>query len=59
MLSEVSTLNSVDVKDIPFYQAQANEVTLFEHAYKNKLPLLIKGPRDVVKLVLSSIWRQN
>ncbi len=30
--------------DIPFYQAQNNEVELFEHAYNNQLPLLIKGP---------------
>ena len=34
------------VKDteIPFYQAQQNEVELFEHAYRRQLPLLIKGP---------------
>jgi len=31
-------------KNIPFYQAQNNEVELFEQAYKNQLPLLIKGP---------------
>ena len=30
--------------DIPYYQAQNNEVELFEHAYNNQLPLLIKGP---------------
>ncbi|PHS29662.1 MAG: AAA family ATPase [Methylophaga sp.] len=29
---------------IPYYQAQNNEVELFEHAYNNQLPLLIKGP---------------
>jgi len=29
---------------IPFYQSQHNEVELFEHAYNNQLPLLIKGP---------------
>jgi len=31
-------------KNIPYYQVQNNEVELFEHAYKNQLPLLIKGP---------------
>ncbi|PCJ30757.1 MAG: AAA family ATPase [Gammaproteobacteria bacterium] len=31
-------------REIPYYQAQNNEVELFEHAYKNQLPLLIKGP---------------
>ncbi|MEE9491851.1 MAG: CbbQ/NirQ/NorQ/GpvN family protein [Gammaproteobacteria bacterium] len=28
----------------PYYQPQNNEVDLFEHAYNNQLPLLIKGP---------------
>ena len=31
-------------KTVPFYQPQNNEVELFEQAYKNQLPLLIKGP---------------
>ena len=30
--------------DIPYYQAAGDEVTVFEHAWKNRLPLLIKGP---------------
>ncbi len=30
--------------DIPYYQEQDNESQLFEHAYNNQLPLLIKGP---------------
>ncbi len=30
--------------NIPFYKPQGNEVELFEHAYNNQLPLLIKGP---------------
>ena len=29
---------------LPYYQAQNNEVELFEHSYNNQLPLLIKGP---------------
>jgi nitric oxide reductase NorQ protein len=29
---------------IPFYAAQGDECALFEHAYANRLPLLIKGP---------------
>lgn len=33
-----------DNTDLPFYQPQANEVELFEHAYQHQLPLLIKGP---------------
>ena len=30
--------------DIPFYQPAGDEVGVFEHAWKNRLPLLIKGP---------------
>ncbi|MEW5943584.1 MAG: CbbQ/NirQ/NorQ/GpvN family protein [Pseudomonadota bacterium] len=29
---------------IPFYKPHGNEIELFEHAYNNQLPLLIKGP---------------
>ncbi|HIJ84383.1 MAG TPA: CbbQ/NirQ/NorQ/GpvN family protein [Magnetococcales bacterium] len=29
---------------IPFYQPVGNEIALFEYAYNNQLPLLIKGP---------------
>lgn len=42
-MTEVATsINSHD--EIPFYQPTGNEMELFEYAYKNKLPLLIKGP---------------
>lgn len=30
--------------DAPFYQSQGSEIQLFEHAYNNQLPVLIKGP---------------
>lgn len=29
---------------LPFYATQSNEASLFEHAFKHKLPVLIKGP---------------
>ena len=29
---------------LPFYDATSNEVEIFEYAWKNRLPLLIKGP---------------
>ncbi len=32
------------VTDLPFYKPQGDEVALFEHAYRNQLPVLIKGP---------------
>ena len=28
----------------PFYLPQGNECSLYEHAFRNRLPLLIKGP---------------
>lgn len=30
--------------DEVFYRSQGNEVALFEHAFRNRLPLMIKGP---------------
>lgn len=30
--------------DLPYYLPHGNEIELFEHAYNNQLPLLIKGP---------------
>ena len=32
------------VNDLPFYRPQGNEVELFEYAFRNCLPLMIKGP---------------
>ena len=31
-------------QDLPFYDATDNEIEIFEYAWKNRLPLLIKGP---------------
>ncbi len=32
------------IKDEPFYQAQADEVELYEAAYEARLPMMVKGP---------------
>ncbi|BAN34303.1 MAG: CbbQ/NirQ/NorQ/GpvN family protein [Gammaproteobacteria bacterium] len=32
------------MSNVPFYKPHSNEIELFEHAYSNQLPLLIKGP---------------
>ena len=32
------------MKNLPFYKAQGSEIELFERAWRNHLPLLIKGP---------------
>jgi nitric oxide reductase NorQ protein len=36
--------NIVTDSSLPYYRAVAGEVSLFEHAFNNQLPLLIKGP---------------
>lgn len=33
----------------PFYQSSGDEISLFEHAWRNRLPVLIKGPTGVGK----------
>ncbi len=40
-----TTGNTSEVNvDLPFYKPQGNEVELFEFAWRNNLPVLIKGP---------------
>ena len=44
---EMKTENSYSetaTSDLPFYKPQGNEVELFEYAWRNRLPVLIKGP---------------
>ncbi len=36
-------------QEIPYYEAAGNEIGLFEQAWRNRLPLLIKGPTGVGK----------
>jgi nitric oxide reductase NorQ protein len=35
---------AANTDDLPFYQPTGSERELFEHAYRNRLPLLLKGP---------------
>jgi len=43
-LDSIYENDSFEIKEEPFYLPQGNEVELFEAAYKNKLPVLLKGP---------------
>jgi nitric oxide reductase NorQ protein len=43
MKNEVADIRNAD-SSVPFYQPQGTEVELFEYAYNNQLPLLLKGP---------------
>ncbi|TGK33243.1 CbbQ/NirQ/NorQ/GpvN family protein [Leptospira gomenensis] len=38
------TIQLFEAVELPFYKETGHEVVTFEHAHKNKLPLLIKGP---------------
>jgi nitric oxide reductase NorQ protein len=39
-----TNIESAARQELPFYRPQGNEIALFEHAWRNQLPLLIKGP---------------
>lgn len=43
MTAKVSGFHNSDAQ-IPFYQPQRGEVELFEYAWRNQLPMLLKGP---------------
>lgn len=45
-MSALSALKDIRPAEsaVPFYQPQGNEVELFERAWRNHLPMLIKGP---------------
>lgn len=47
------------ITDEPFYAAQANEVALYEAAYKSRLPVMLKGPTGCGKsrFVEYMAWR--
>src|SRR4051794_6526110 len=38
------TLDGTAASAVPFYAPTGNEIVLFGHAYRNRLPLLLKGP---------------
>ncbi len=44
MDTSVHTLLGADASALPFYRPHGGEVGLFEQAYRNQLPVLIKGP---------------
>ncbi len=40
--ADISSIRTDD--ELPWYLPQGREIELFQHAYRNRLPLLIKGP---------------
>jgi nitric oxide reductase NorQ protein len=44
MTAQVLKPEEYFIKDEPYYEAVGNEIAIFEAAYKNQLPVLLKGP---------------
>lgn len=44
MDTRVKALHTAVSDELPYYHPQGNELELFEQAYRNRLPVLIKGP---------------
>lgn len=44
MTREQPSIDAYMITDEPFYSAQGDEIELFEAAYKNGIPVLLKGP---------------
>lgn len=40
----MASLTRLQPAELPYYQAQSNEINLFEQAWRQQLPVLIKGP---------------
>ncbi|MHB1669606.1 AAA family ATPase [Thiomonas sp.] len=60
--SDVSfSLDSYLVREEPFYRPARNEVSLYEHAYVHRLPLVLKGPTGCGKtrFIEYMAWRLN
>ncbi len=57
--SELYENGSFEIREKPFYLPQGNEVALFEAAYSNKLPIMLKGPTGSGKtrLVEHMAWK--
>jgi len=45
----IETQNKVAPNTKPFYKSTDKEIDVFEHAYKNKIPMLLKGPTGTGK----------
>ena len=41
----------------PFYLPVGDEIELFEAAFHQKIPVLLKGPTGAVRRALSNTWR--
>jgi hypothetical protein len=44
--------------ELPFYEPTGNEISLFEHAFHQRLPLLIKARPAAARRASSRTWRR-
>ena len=44
MRKEQRSIDDYMITEEPFYASQGNEIELYEAAYKNGIPILLKGP---------------
>ena len=60
-MSALMPLDTYRVPAQPFYQATGNEEALFEHAWRHRMPLLLKGPTGCGKtrFVEYMAWKLN
>ncbi len=58
-MSQQFEINQYRINDEPYYQEQANEVSLYEAAYAARLPVMLKGPTGCGKsrFVEHMAWR--
>ena len=56
MQNRIKPIESNFIEDEPYYLPSHNEVNIFTEAYRNHLPVLLKGPTDAAKPDLWSIW---
>lgn len=43
-MSQTFDIDQYRIKDEPYYQPQSNEIELYQAAYRNRLPVMLKGP---------------
>jgi len=57
----MTNIEQYKVHKEPFYQAQGDEVTLYEAAYKARLPVMVKGPTGCGKsrFIEYMAWKLN
>ena len=56
---EIDPVSMEEINKRPYYKSTAREIIVFEHAYKNRLPVLLKGQLEPERHVLLNLWPMN